>query len=56
MRKIRNMVIAVCLILQVAVALVFGFSQMELPSTVYLVCWCVLGGIICLSSDSKKVI
>lgn len=56
MKKIRNLVIVVCVILQVAVALAFGFSQVEMPSVLYLVCWCILGGIICLSSDSKKVI
>lgn len=56
MKKIRNIVVIVCLVLQVMIMFVFGFSQTELPNMVCLLCWCVLGGIIYLSLDSKRAI
>lgn len=56
MKRIHNIIMVTCLVLQVMVAVVFGFAQTELPNMVCLVCWCVLGGIIYLSSDSKRAI
>lgn len=56
MKKIRNIVVIVCLALQVMIMFVFGFSQTELSNMVCLFCWCILGGIIYLSLDSKRSI
>lgn len=56
MKKVRNFVVVVCLILQVMIMFVFGFSQTEIPNIAYLLCWCVLGGIIYLSLDYKRAI
>lgn len=43
MKRIRNIIMVTCLVLQVMVAVVFGFAQTEFPNTVYFVCWCLLG-------------
>ena len=56
MKRIRNIIMVTCLVLQVMVAVVFGFAQTEFPNTVYFVCWCLLGGITLLSSERRKTI
>ena len=38
MKKIRNIVVIGCLMLQVMIMFVFGFSQTELPNMACLVC------------------